>query len=88
MISSQKTSQSYEIHAKPENYIINARLETECNDINISNSAASLKIDTENAEKPKSQTEFDSSSEKMKNISIILLLITSIILNIILIWKR
>ena len=84
----QKDALKYSMSLEPGTYYIKTSLQADCQDINMTNNAASSKILVDLKKKEVSEMIFTSSDEKMKYFAIYLLLAVSIMLNIILIWKR
>lgn len=87
-ISKQKTSGDYTSNLEPGSYKITANIEVACDDKNQEDNVDVKQIEIKNSAIKDVKTVYKSSNEKAKELILVFLLMLSIILNIVLIWKR
>lgn len=87
-ISKQKTSGDYTSNLGPGIYKITANIDVACDDKNQEDNVDVKQIEIKDSAIKDVKTVYKSSNEKAKELILVFLLMLSIILNIVLIWKR
>lgn len=87
-ISKQKTSSDYASNLDPGMYKITSNIDVACDDKNQEDNVDVKQIEIKNPAIKDAETVYKSSNEKAKELILIFLLSLSMILNIVLVWKR